>query len=1438
MLQEYLKIRKALGQSTHKRGGGAVTASTVVAGGRRQLDCLRLDAGSSSGKHSAAQPTFTSSHPAALAPVAPGDRRVNVRSSHDQKDKRRKQTQKTAVLINERRAPTNPFSKARKTASIMTGNQSSSIVAAGSASRTPKGSQRQIANNPFAKSSLKQPTKSFKISDTRRDRQHQPLHVSASTATSSATSRKRNPFAKGSASSASSASAAAPLSSSAKARGKSPAVGVVVNSSARSGLKLCSKSALPSPDRKDTGTVVTGDSAEQIDAPPANAGPAVGTFVSTTSTGHTLQSSQELAADAILDQIMSEFDVPADKAPPLKPRPPQQDHRLDAGGGSGSADAGAAASGHTLHACGTGKQRPKQKQNRRTFGSFSRFLVLDIVRNHYTPLEPAGARAREELILRLFDERQQAVRQCHLRQDWSRTRVDAGDFVHVTGVFSADSNTCIVDNLQHLIVVHPDRLLTGTRVADSFDCSRKAVLSERFNTLSGSSFAMIQGTMLHEVFEGCVRQEDSKKGTGFVQKFIAETVSEVVQNHLAEVLASSETEVTATAKIGEFVPLLQQWAANFLRQDPAEEVRFELPNRPSKAEAGASHKLCVSKVMDIEENIWCPQFGIKGKVDASVEVTIHTVNAARPGSRAAGPRIINTKKAVVPLELKTGKVSARGLTSHRAQVILYMLMMDGRYGTAVEEGLLLYIKSGQSFGLPLDHNDTRALIIARNELAHFITERMKLPEMLRNPGACRRCWHLTNCSLTHAALENGDRESSGLGELYSEITGHLNETHLDYFRNWCEMITLEYSPNAAQKNIWAMTSLEREQAAGTCFSTMVISDDGPASGTQSPSKSSAVPNAGASRYEHFYRFTRHVSHPGASNPDSSPLHELRVGVDDRVVVSDDDGSRVAFTFGKVSKVTKSHVDVHTDTEIVSVLPTTTPLTSPAASPCSLPFKQRIFRLDKDMTSYGMKIALSNVAKLFVPASAPEGTSLPERDLERWARHRRSIVDLASPVFEAPPDDHAKKMQTLVAKSNMNGGQKRAMASALAAKDYCLILGMPGTGKTTTITRLVDLLVQCGKSVLIASYTHSAVDNILLKLQEEDIEFLRVGPINRIHPDIRARHANTLLESIKTTSGLREAYSSYNVVASTCLGVKHPVFEYRRFDYCIIDEASQITQPVCLGPIGMADSFILVGDHYQLPPLVQSDEARSKGMGISLFRRLSEAHPRAIVELEDQYRMNSSVMRIANAMIYRDRLKCGTAAVASSNLNLAKFELWQSGQDGAAPRPAPWLVRAVDPTQPVAFLDTARVPGTETRVGHLVRNDVEAKLVVRLVEHLSAAGLSADAIGIISPYRMQLKAIRQQMGGRFERVEVNTIDKYQGRDKECIILSLVRSNSSGAIGSLLKDWRRVNVSVTRAKHKLLIVGDGATLVAAHLFRRMLAVVDAEDWRQVLPPGAHL
>jgi DNA replication ATP-dependent helicase Dna2 len=216
---------------------------------------------------------------------------------------------------------------------------------------------------------------------------------------------------------------------------------------------------------------------------------------------------------------------------------------------------------------------------------------------------------------------------------------------------------------------------------------------------------------------------------------------------------------------------------------------------------------------------------------------------------------------------------------------------------------------------------------------------------------------------------------------------------------------------------------------------------------------------------------------------------------------------------------------------------------------------------------------------------------------------------------------------------------------MSAKDYALVLGMPGTGKTTTIAHIIRTLVAKGKSVLLTSYTHTAVDNILLKIRSDKIGILRLGASAKIHPEVR-EFATLAAEPKDSLEALEKSWMEPPVVATTCLTINHPLFSRRIFDYCIVDEASQITLPVCIGPIRMAQKFILVGDHYQLPPLVQNKEAMEGGLDVSLFKLLCEAHPQAVVSLEHQYRMCADVMLLSNTFIYSGRLKCGTPNVAS------------------------------------------------------------------------------------------------------------------------------------------------------------------------------------------------
>lgn len=217
----------------------------------------------------------------------------------------------------------------------------------------------------------------------------------------------------------------------------------------------------------------------------------------------------------------------------------------------------------------------------------------------------------------------------------------------------------------------------------------------------------------------------------------------------------------------------------------------------------------------------------------------------------------------------------------------------------------------------------------------------------------------------------------------------------------------------------------------------------------------------------------------------------------------------------------------------------------------------------------------------------------------------------------------------------------------------------------------------------------------------------------------------------------------------------------------------------------------MGDHQQLPPLVLNREARALGMSESLFKRL-EQNKNAVVQLTVQYRMNSKIMSLSNKLTYDGKLECGSDKVANAVVNLpnlkdVKLEL----EFYADYSENPWMIGAFEPNNPVCFLNTDKVPAPEQVEKGGVSNITEAKLIVFLTSVFIKAGCKPSDIGIIAPYRQQLKIINDLLfHSSIRMVEVNTVDKYQGRDKSIILVSFVRSNKDGPIGELLKDRKSV------------------------------------------------
>jgi DNA replication ATP-dependent helicase Dna2 len=358
----------------------------------------------------------------------------------------------------------------------------------------------------------------------------------------------------------------------------------------------------------------------------------------------------------------------------------------------------------------------------------------------------------------------------------------------------------------------------------------------------------------------------------------------------------------------------------------------------------------------------------------------------------------------------------------------------------------------------------------------------------------------------------------------------------------------------------------------------------------------------------------------------------------------------------------------------------------------------------------------------------------------------SKFQLHSNIFTLVDGCHPSSV--IKAWENLNAEQRTAVTKVLGMRDYALIQGMPGTGKTATIAVVIRLLVSLGKSVLATAYTNSAVDNVLLKLKKMNVPVLRVGNIPSVNEQLRDCTFQELAkESYNSLDFELHSFSrSFPVVGVTCLNTRHILLEKNKFDVCIVDEAAQITQPVCLGPILKAHRFVLVGDHYQLPPLVKNEVARLNGLSTSLFCELAEKHPNAVVQLNAQYRMNQEIMTLSNMLIYSMTMKCGSPQVARNRLVLPTPLKKAGGRN--------WITEAVLNVQlPVVFLCTdsashevgTKVPlanlsansltNTQTKYKKSPRsNNMEATIVLRCVEALVKCSLPEASIGILAPYR--------------------------------------------------------------------------------------------------------
>lgn len=432
---------------------------------------------------------------------------------------------------------------------------------------------------------------------------------------------------------------------------------------------------------------------------------------------------------------------------------------------------------------------------------------------------------------------------------------------------------------------------------------------------------------------------------------------------------------------------------------------------------------------------------------------------------------------------------------------------------------------------------------------------------------------------------------------------------------------------------------------------------------------------------------------------------------------------------------------------------------------------------------------------------------------------------------------------------LNSTQEEAVNKVLRAKDVAVIHGPPGTGKTTTLEEAICETLQRENQVLVCAQSNTALDWIAEKLVDRGISVLRIGNPTRVndkmlsftyerrfeaHPDypelwsirkairdmqrsmrrknqderetIRNRMSRLRFRATELELAIDASlFDQARVVASTLIGASNRVLESHRFTSLFIDEAAQALEAACWVAINKADRVVFAGDHFQLPPTIKCLEAAKGGLSETLMQKVATRKPLAVSLLKIQYRMHDDIMGFPSAWFYNDEL---IAAAEVKNRGILAYDT------------------------PLVWINTDDSDSSEAQLeGSLSKiNKTEANVLIETlheyIEKIGKERILDEKIdfGLISPYKAQIQYIRSliKKDGYFKPfrklITVHTVDGFQGQERDVIVISLVRSNNEGQIG-FLQDLRRMNVAITRARMKLIILGNASTLTKHSFYKQL-------------------
>ncbi len=493
---------------------------------------------------------------------------------------------------------------------------------------------------------------------------------------------------------------------------------------------------------------------------------------------------------------------------------------------------------------------------------------------------------------------------------------------------------------------------------------------------------------------------------------------------------------------------------------------------------------------------------------------------------------------------------------------------------------------------------------------------------------------------------------------------------------------------------------------------------------------------------------------------------------------------------------------------------------------------------------GVELLFDNNSYDEIKKALKKAEAIEKNDSEN--RLIKVLTGKVKPEFELTPFDYSS--------SKLNDSQILAINKILKAKDLAILHGPPGTGKTTTLVEAVFELYEQEKSqILVVAPSNTAVDLLTLKLHEKGMNVTRIGnPIriskkldeltldfkisqhqynneikqlkkqaaeyrNMAHKYKRSfgksereqrkalfDEAHKLLKQVEQTESFisDDLLSKSQVITATLVGTNNYIIKDRSYNTVVIDEAAQALEPACWIPVLKAQKVVFAGDHLQLPPTIKSKEAEKLGFGMTLFEKNVTLHPESVVLLDTQYRMNTEINNYPSEAMYGGKL-FADSSVANNRINSEDI--------------------------PVEFVDTAGCSFDEKVNGTSVYNPEEANFVLKYLSDFLNDLDKNYSVAVISPYKQQVELLKENIRSYdslvpfYDNIDINTVDSFQGQERDIVYISLTRSNTDNAIG-FLSDIRRMNVAITRAKKKLIVIGDSSTLSKNKFYSDFIAYTE--------------